>query len=557
MLLHKLAVPSVSGYHFDGFPNPHHYYPHPLCCAAAKDVAKHIAQIPAWEAFFSQGKMLGVLIVRNTDNRVYYLAAYSGNSDTSLCENDYFVPPIYDLSQPGEFYKTEESVISNINKKIESLEQDATHIRLQDNLQILTASHAIELQTFKERISQAQREREEYRVQKGTSLTDEEKARLVRESQYYKAELKRLKQRQLQAEEPLKQKLAHFSEQILMLRKERRERSNILQQKIFASFSFLNAQKESRSLLDIFAQSRQQLPPAGAGDCAAPRLLQYAYEHHLTPLTMAEFWYGCSPRGERRVHGCFYPSCLEKCGPILRHMLTGLERYIPTKSCGWGNTILPPSTQPQIVYSDPDIIVVDKPAGLLSVPGKDIHQPDVVSCLQALYPDEYLKPAHRLDMATSGLLLIARNETTYHRLQSAFEHHHISKRYIAWITGNVTSDCGIISLPLCGNPDNRPYQMVEHQYGKFALSRYEVLYRTNGATCIAFSPVTGRTHQLRLHAASLLGLGHPILGDTLYGTDETAPSFLPQTRLLLHAETISFDKYHFCHTEPSFACPVS
>ena len=318
-----------------------------------------------------------------------------------------------------------------------------------------------------------------------------------------------------------------YEEELHRLKQERKTRSAALQLKLFRQFRMQNALGEEKDLCELFAPTPQRIPPAGAGECAAPKLLQYAYLHQLHPLAMAEFWWGDSPVTEIRKHGHYYPACKGKCAPILTFMLQGLDveenPLTKDKHTGWS---------PDIVYEDEDLLVVNKPAGILSVPGKEGGR-SLIERIRDLYPDaQEWQAVHRLDMATSGLLLFAKNKRTYQHLQAQFKNKTVKKRYVAWLDGIVPSDSGSISLPLCPDWMNRPRQMVNHTDGKPAQTRYEVLCRTEKQTRIAFYPLTGRTHQLRVHAASVEGLNAPITGDELYGTKSD--------RLYLHAESIEF-----------------
>ena len=338
------------------------------------------------------------------------------------------------------------------------------------------------------------------------------------------------------------------------LQQQRRDMSAALQLKIFSHFNFCNDSGVYRNVVDIFADAKRGLPPGGAGECAAPRLLQYALSHHLEPIALAEFWYGRSPVRYRRVHGQFYPSCIEKCSPILSYMTGQHADDVPVTG---------QDLQPDILFENDRVVVLSKPAGLLSQPAKNPSQPNVEQWLKSRYPECRLPfmLVHRLDQATSGILIAAKDAQAHKELQQAFEAKRIHKRYLALLQGHVPSDGGVISLPICTNPDDRPRQVVDWQFGRQAITRYEVLQRlADGRTLIAFYPLTGRTHQLRLHAASPFGLGCPICGDTLYQLPlaECATSdssnvdaytadaiasknsiFFPD-RLCLHAEQITF-----------------
>ena len=315
---------------------------------------------------------------------------------------------------------------------------------------------------------------------------------------------------------------------IQQLKEERKQRSIALQQWIFEQFVIQNARGEETDLYTLFIEHAHRNPPAGSGECAAPKLLQYAYTHRLQPIAMAEFWWGDSPKGEIRRHGHYYPACRHKCEPILGFMLQGLE--VEPNPLLTSNT---DADQLDTVYEDEYLLVVNKPAGMLSVPGKT-GQASVLSILQERYPDA-TGPilVHRLDMDTSGLLLAAKDKDTHAQLQKQFEGRSVKKRYIALLEGIPQAEPkGFIRLPLRPDFDNRPLQMVCYEYGKPAVTRYEIINVIHQHTRIAFYPETGRTHQLRVHAAHPEGLNCPIVGDPLYGQ--------PAIRLHLHAERLEF-----------------
>lgn len=320
----------------------------------------------------------------------------------------------------------------------------------------------------------------------------------------------------------------NYQEIIEALKEERKQRSIALQQWIFEQFRLRNARGEEQDIYSIFTQTAHRNPPAGTGECAAPKLLQYAYLNNLKPLAMAEFWWGDSPKGEIRRHGHYYPACRHKCEPILNFMLQGLQ--VEPNPLLTSNT---DATQLETVYEDDYLLVVNKPAGMLSVPGKT-GQASVLTLLQERYPDA-TGPilVHRLDMATSGLLLAAKDKDTHALLQKQFEGRTVKKRYIALLEGIPQAEPkGFIRLPLRPDFDNRPLQMVCYEYGKPAVTRYEIMDTENDRTRMAFYPETGRTHQLRVHAAHPEGLNCPIVGDPLYGQ--------PANRLYLHAERLEF-----------------
>ena len=530
------------------FTYPFHYTPHPLCVLAAEEVKEYIASRKEWQEELASGKMFGVLIVQtdngitnNEENQIGYLAAFSGNlAGKNL--HPYFVPPVYDLLQPEGFFKIEEEQISAINIRIRELENSSSYLGSKEKWKIETEQAKAVLNQAKAELKMA-KEAREIRRQSSPELSEEEQASLIRESQYQKAEYKRLEKEWKKRLEELETEVRHFDIEIERLKTERKERSAALQRKLFEQFRMLNAQGEVKDLYTIFEQTVQKVPPAGAGECALPKLLQYAYLHQLKPLAMAEFWWGDSPKNEIRHHGYYYPSCKGKCEPILQHMLQGLEID--------ENPLLNPvheEEELEIVFEDEWLLVVNKPAGMLSVPGKAEDRDSVYHRLKKKYP-EATGPmiVHRLDMATSGLLLVAKTKKVHQDLQAQFANRSIKKRYVAVLDGIVLSErTGRIELPLCLNPLDRPRQIVSKEYGKEAITEYKIISESEKIidesersineprkyTRIVFYPLTGRTHQLRVHAAHPEGLGCPILGDELYGKKAD--------RLYLHAEYIEF-----------------
>ena len=505
------------------FTYPFHYTPHPLCVMAAGEVQAYINKQTRWKEELDKGKMFGVLIVRTSNGQTGYLAAFSGN----LCgsnSHSFFVPPVYDLLKPDGFFKIEEEQISAINHQIGQLQNCDRYLELQQKMERETASSQQALSEARKVLKAAKEKREQRRLHRPN---ENEQAAMIRESQYQKAEFKRLERYWKEQISEIKTELESFSSQIEALKAERRNRSAALQQKLFQQFNFLNAKGETKNLCAIFEETVQKTPPAGAGECAAPKLLQYAYLSGLSPIAMAEFWWGESPKTEIRHHGYYYPSCRGKCEPILRHMLQGLnvepapsERYSLSQN------------MPEILFEDQWLLVLHKPEGVLSVPGKS-EELSIYSLLRARYP-EATGPlvVHRLDMATSGLLLAAKTQEVHRHLQAQFENRSIKKRYIALLDGILPEEEGVIDLPICPDYLDRPRQMVNEELGKTAITRYRVMDRKNGQTRIAFFPLTGRTHQLRVHAAHPLGLNCPIVGDELYGRKAE--------RLYLHAEYLEF-----------------
>lgn len=530
-MLHHFHTPVADIPLPERFTFPFCYIPHPLCVAAAKEVQAYLGLQEAWKEELAQGKMFGVLVVRTQEGETGYLAAFSGILAGSNV-HPFFVPPVYDLLQPQGFFKIEEEQISQINTRIGLLEEDEEYKRQMQQLAALRQTAQETLEEAKRQMKRAKEKREERRreaaLPNSTPMTPEEESALIRESQFQKAEYKRMERAWKERIAPLQQTISDYEAGIQALKSERKQRSATLQQKLFEQFKMLNYRGEVKTLCDIFRQTVHKTPPAGAGECAAPKLLQQAYLHGWKPVAMAEFWWGESPKTEIRHHGHYYPACKGKCEPILGHMLQGLEvdENPMLKELQSGKKTL------DIIYEDEWLAVVNKPAGMLSVPGKE-DVVSVYSMMRERYPDaDGPLIVHRLDMSTSGLLVVAKTKQVHQNLQAQFKNRSIGKRYIALLQGSVSQDAGTVELPLCPNPLDRPRQIVHTGYGKPAVTDFEVLERKDNRTRIAFYPCTGRTHQLRVHAAHPLGLHCPIIGDELYGRKAE--------RLYLHAEMLEF-----------------
>lgn len=505
------------------FTFPFHYTPHKLTILAADEVQAYLRSRTDWKEELHTGKMFGVLVVRTSDGQIGYLAAFSGNLAGSNL-HDFFVPPIYDLLQPDGFFRIEEANISAINMQIKKMEESMEYQSARTTLAETTSMAEQQLSKAKHALKEAKAEREKKRAQ---GVDETELKRMERESQFQKAEYKRMERRMKDEINVYTEKLQTIEKTIDQLKQERRKRSARLQQQLFEQFHILNAKGEIKDLCEIFKDTPQKTPPAGAGECALPKLLQFAYLHRLEPLAMGEFWWGMSPKDEIRHEGHFYPSCKSKCEPILKHMLIGLEvEKNPLAENIHKDTPL------EIIYEDEWIVVINKPAGMLSIPGKD-NLDSVSQRLHRLYPHA-TGPliVHRLDMATSGLMLAAKDKNIHQQLQALFETRKIKKRYTAILEGNVPDNEGKITLPLCPDINDRPRQRIDYEYGKPAVTLYKVLEKTPDETLVSFYPQTGRTHQLRVHAAHNQGLNCPIKGDELYGKKAD--------RLYLHAAELSF-----------------
>lgn len=527
------------------FTYPFCYEPHPLAVLAAHELQRFISQSGIISEEKGAGKMFGVLVVEHNDGkgamRRGFLAAYSGLLG-GRNDWEYFVPPVFDAQQPDGHFKQTEREITTLNHEIERLKTAPAYVALLDERRRSVAQWQEELCAFKKEMDEA-KARRDARRRSGEPLSKEEAALMTRESQYMKAEMRRRRKSVEQLTRDLDSRLASLSAPIDALRSRRRRMSDDLQQWLFSSYHMLNARGEQRDLIDIFREYTGSLPPAGAGDCCAPKLLQYAYSHGLHPLCMAEFWWGDSPVGEIRHHLAYYPACRSKCLPILTHMLKGLSVE--------PNPLLATRTlaEPRVVYEDDQLVVVDKPAGMLSVPGKggDGRYSD---CAAPISVEEHVgrgKAAHRLDMDTSGLLVIARTERAYTALQRQFAGREVRKRYEALVEGMPAKAEGIISLPLIADITDRPRQRVDFQQGKPATTSYRVVASRDGLSLVSLTPHTGRTHQLRVHCAHPDGLNCPILGDPLYGKRRA-------DRMYLHAAEISF-RHPVTGEEMHFASP--
>ncbi|MBQ2808010.1 MAG: RNA pseudouridine synthase [Bacteroidaceae bacterium] len=508
------------------FNNPFYYSPHPLCVAAACEVRAFLLGDEAVAAEAAKGKMFGVLVVRDPAGEPGYFAAFSGLLAGSNNVPG-FVPPVFDFLSPTGYFKREEAGISLLNEKIRNTEQGGEYRVAAMAVESLRTEMEQELAAMREAMRAGKRERDALRA--GGNLAASEEAQLVRESQFQKAELRRATQRWQQRIEECRERLVPLQAGIAAMKEERKRRSAALQEWLFTNFKVLNARGDSKDLLSIFKEHRGVLPPAGSGECAAPKLLQYAYKHGCTPVVMAEFWVGNSPQGEVRRDGCFYGSCKSKCEPILSFMLQGLD--VEENALEHGGNI----TSLRVLYEDDYLIAVDKPSGVLSVPGI-VGGTSVQQWLRDTMNSNDIHVVHRLDMATSGVLVAAKSMEMYKAMQSMFATRKVRKEYIALLEGVPALPCGTISLPLWPDYENRPRQRVDFQGGKEAVTNYCVVETRllNGKECalVQFEPLTGRTHQLRVHAACKEGLDCPIVGDALYGN--------AGDRLMLHASSLSF-----------------
>ena len=507
---------------------PFHYVPHALSCLAAREVQQYLGLHPEWREEIARGKMFGVLVVEDKRGELGFLAAFSGNLD-GRNHHDYFVPPIYDMLQPGDFFRRGEAEISAINRTIKERESCEEYRSAKAALERAKCDAEHALSELKAQLKERKRERDRRRAE------GEDSSVLILESQRDNAELQRLKRAMRDRVAEAEKHYNKLYAEVEALKAERQQRSAELQMQLFAEFRILNARGEVRNLCELFAPTPQLIPPAGAGECAAPKLLQYAYLNGLRPVAMAEFWQGASPRGEVRHHGAFYPACNGKCKPILTHMLEGLA-VEPNPL----TQIIP--AEPRILWEDNYIVVVDKPCGMLSVRGKSGVR-SVEQWARERYPDiSGPMIVHRLDQSTSGILLLAKDKATHKAMQEQFVTRTVSKQYTALLDGVIEHDSGRIDLCMKLDYDNRPRQMVAPD-GKRSITEYQVVAVEDGRTRVEFYPLTGRTHQLRLHSAHPEGLNAPIVGDDIYGHEQRA-DLDDGHRLCLHASRLEFTHPH-------------
>lgn len=568
--------------------------PRALAFVAARRVAAYVEQHPELTAGEVCGKMYGVLVVEAPGGCLAFLAAHSGLLGG---RNDwpFFVPPVFDAQQPDGHFKTKEREISGMNRRIAELMQRPQLFEARQRLEQVRQQTGRVIAREREEVKARKARRDTMRREQ-PQMDDATKAMLIRESQHDKAQLRRLMKSCEASVAEHQEALDVLEREIAALKRERREGSDALQRWLFDQYVMLNAKGMRRTLIDIFARFNGTLPPAGAGDCCAPKLLQFAYAHNLRPVSLAEFWLGAPPPTEVRRHLQFYPPCRSKCYPILQFMLQGLdaplpgaEEVYPLREEGGGTTndekgslddkasigtneahadkasfddngfldaqghiYKKCGASLHIIYEDEQMAVVSKPSGMLSVPGKSCRL-SVESIVREHYGIAADVPVivHRLDMDTSGLLLIARTREAHKALQQQFLDHTVSKSYLALLDGVPhegltgehvvwhSSHTGTITLPLRPDLDDRPRQLVDFVHGKPAVTRFHLLKVIDGHQLIALTPVTGRTHQLRMHCAHHLGLNCPILGDPLYG-NAIEPSANIAQRLYLHAEQITF-----------------
>ena len=538
------------------FPNPFYYEPSPLARLAVALLQQSLPEL-------KEGKMFGVLIVEY-GGKLGYLQAYSGQLE--CISDDSFVPLVFDYLQPNGYFKTHEAEITALNHEIEVLKQSDDYEKAMEKLTRLKAEAQQVVAEAQQAMVVAKHLRDERRKEKAI-VSEDEQREMIRESQYMKAELHRIKKRYAALLEAAEAEVEAYNRKIAELKSTRKRKSDQLQRWLFSQFIFQNARGERKDLLSIFrnyyllhspqsvlathfATMGEQItlfPPSGTGECCEPKLLQYAFTHGMRPIEMAMFWWGKAPKTEIRQHKQFYSACNAKCKPLLTWMLKGMNVAVNALETETEQSI-------NIVYEDRDLAVIVKPSGMLTVPGRSKQQSVETILRQRWNDNDTPIIVHRLDMATSGLLVVARNKEAHKHLQAQFKAKMVRKRYIALLDATLLNRVGLpsegtISLPLCADELDRPRQMVDKNKGKTAITHYKIIGKIplhdsyySEAVKVELRPETGRTHQLRVHCAHSEGLAYPILGDTLYGKRAD--------RLYLHAEYLAF-------THPTTGKPLS
>jgi len=518
----KLRIPKRFNFPFNHSPND-------ISLLAASILKGELESQELDHNFDALGKMFGVLVVETHNGELGFIKAFSGKLDDNIKPNG-FVPPLFDVHNSRGFFKHEEKKIDLLTEEISLLESSSDYFSLKKTLLSARQKKAETLLNMKEKLRQGKEKRKiERDTQKAimptksfVELNEELNEQSKRDQMSFKKEKKQLDKELLFLEEKFKA----VEDKIVAKKENRKVLSSNLQRKLFESYSFLNAKKERKNLVELFEETAFKLPPSGAGECCAPRLLQYAYSNSLKPICFTEFWWGASPDSEIRLHDQHYPACRGKCGPILKHMLKGLSvDPDPLAPINEVEKVL-------VLHEDEDLLAVEKPAGLLSVPGKEINY-SLASIIKKQFP--HIKGpglVHRLDYETSGVVLIAKSLKIYQLLQKQFTSRTIKKTYVAILQNSITHNKGTVRLPLRADIINRPRQLVCFDQGKQATTEYQQLNSDKNGVRVQFHPITGRTHQLRVHAAHKLGLNSPIVGDSLYGKRGG--------RLFLHAQEIVF-----------------
>ncbi|TVP58991.1 MAG: RluA family pseudouridine synthase [Nodularia sp. (in: Bacteria)] len=502
-------------------------------------IARDLMQELATDAVYNrEGKMYGVLLVELPTGERQVLKAFSGllNGCSVIAG---WVPPIPGRDEVALEEAHTLAELEAIKQELITLKQ----LRERQQYEIIANEFEQQLQQMSDYHQNGKQERDAKRQLFHQNLTGEALAttleKLDEESRQQGIERRKLKAKQNAVLQPLQQVILAADKQIQELKQRRKALSRQLQAQMHAAYSLMNFLGQSASLQKLMPTGSI---PTGTGDCCAPKLLHYAANHGLKPLAMAEFWWGESSENQDKVQGEFYGACVERCQPLMGFLLSGLKSHSPAtpttiKSSLSSNLNARGGVNLPIIYEDEWLIAVNKPPGLLSVPGRYRDTQDsVLSRWRCSFPDDTeIMTVHRLDQETSGILLLTRVRQTHRQLSQQFQQRQIYKVYEAILSGYVTVEEGVIELPLWGNPENRPYQQVNWQYGKPSLTKFRVMAREGNYIRVEFIPLTGRTHQLRVHAADKAGLGVTILGDRLYGCNAVT------SRLHLHARELSFE----------------
>ena len=521
------------------FTFPFDYTPHPITISASKQLQHYLETQNDWTHDFGiensgdstvMGKMFGVLVVKSPNGHLGFLQSFSGivGKRTRL---PHFVPPIFDRLKPGFSYTEKEKEIMAINQNLHELQNSSEYQKIKLEFKNWHAQNHLLVKEAKTQLKKAKKLRQAERKIARDTLSPEgyqqlhEKHQL--ESRNADFQYKSIATQYKLELNDWEEKLANFTNKIENFKALRKKKSAEVQQLIFDHYQFRNGLNQITGIQYIFKDSPTQPPPSGAGDCAAPKLLQYAFENNYTPIALAEFWWGKSPKLEVRQHKKYYPACKAKCHPILSFMLQGISMD-PNPVMSY----TPKELTIETLFEDDDLLVINKPSHLLSVPGKELKD-SVQNRMKEKYP-ESTGPliVHRLDMATSGIMVIAKNLKVYHHLQQQFIKRTIKKQYTALLDGTPNYESSTINLPLRVDLNNRPHQVVCYEHGKPALTRWEIIEQNTHQTLVRFYPHTGRTHQLRVHASHPKGLNTPIYGDELYGERKD--------RLHLHASQLAF-----------------
>ena len=530
------------------FTFPFYYQPHSISLIAVKELQTYLEHQTTWQHDFgidginesSNGKMFGVLVVQTASGEIGYLSAFSGKlADQSILPP--FVPPVFDAFEKDNFFLTGQNKVNQLTQHLAHLNENSLIVKFEALLAKLKADEADAIAAHRALMIEGRQKRKAQRIAAESLLNEAELAQLndslSKESINDKNQLRDLKTFWLEKIKEVAQPLNLLTDEIEQCIEERKRLSNALQYQLFEHYSFLNIKKEPKTLNAIFDELPERTPPAGSGDCAAPKLLQYAFQHNMKPIAMAEFWWGTAPKSEVRQHKNFYGACQGKCQPILGHMLSGIELD--------DNPLLVNPAQGKvldIIYQDEHMLIINKPAEFLSVPGKNI-----TDSVYTRIKEQYLAATgplivHRLDMSTSGLMVIALTKRAHKKLQQQFISRTVEKRYVALVEGDLSIESGLINLPLRVDLNDRPRQVVCYEYGKHAETKWQLHENSKAVeavdpeaalTRVYLYPKTGRTHQLRVHCAHAQGLNMPIKGDDLYGNKSN--------RLCLHAEQLALN----------------